>query len=209
MDVLKTSVLGLVLILVLKAVFLGLIVNEIFDGDVDGFLLHMSNQPGRLALLFLAFYIVGSVFLFPVSILLTTMSFIFTHIWGPMDGVIITFCWHAVCTNVAYTLVFLTTRHLFGDYVYSRMIRHKRFFAFDRAVKRKGATILFLLRCSIVLPNALLNYACAVTDLSLWQFSVGNLALMPVSLIFIYFGTSAATIQQQFAQGLMTDEEVV
>jgi len=193
--VLRTSVLGLFLLLILKAVLLSLIVNEIFDGDVDGFLLHMRNQPVRLALLFLVFYVVGCVFLFPASILLTTMAFIFTHIWGPMDGLIITFFWNAVCIYTAYTFVFVATRYLFGDYIYSRMIRHKRFFEFDRAVRKKGATILFLLRCSIVLPNSLLNYACAVTDLSLWQFLVGNTALLPVSLIWIYFGTSAATIQ--------------
>lgn len=96
------------------------------------------------------------------------MAFIFSHIWGPMDGLIITFFWNAICQNLAYTLVFLSSRHLFGDYIYSRMIRYERFFVFDRAVRRRGATILFILRCSIVLPNGLINYACAVTDLSLW-----------------------------------------
>ncbi len=112
-----------------------------------------------------------------------------------MDGLITTFFWNAVCTNVSYTLVFLSARYLFGDFIYARMIRYERFFILDRAVRRKGATILFLLRCSILLPNGLINYACAVTDLSLWQFLVGNTALMPVSLIWIYFGTSAATLQ--------------
>ena len=89
------------------------------------------------------------------------------------------------------------------------MIRYERFFKFDRAVRSRGATILFLLRCSIFLPNGLINYACAVTDLSLWQFIMGNTALLPVSLVFIYFGTSAATVQQQFTQGLITGEEVI
>lgn len=192
--VLKTSVLSLVVILLLKAVLLGLVVNAIFDGDVDGFLLHMRTQPVKLALLFLVFYIAGAIFLFPVSVLLTSMAFTFSHIWGPMDSLLITFTWNAICINLAYTLVFLSSRYLFGDYVYSRMIRYERFFTLDRAVRRRGATILFLLRCSILLPNALINYACAVTDISLWQFFVGNTALLPVSLIWIYFGTSAATV---------------
>ena len=78
-------------LLLLKAVFLGLVVNEIFDGDVDGFLLHMRTQPVKLALLFLVFYIAGAIFLFPVSVLLTSMAFTFSHIWGPMDGLLITF----------------------------------------------------------------------------------------------------------------------
>lgn len=165
---LRTSVLSLVVLLIFKAVLLGLIVNEIFDGDVDGFLRHMMDQPVRLALVFLAFYIVGAIFLFPASVLLTSMAFTFSHIWGPLDGLLITFAWNAICIYSSYTLVFLSARYLFGDIIYSRMIRHERFFVFDRAVRRKGATILFLLRCSVVLPNALINYACAVTDISLW-----------------------------------------
>lgn len=115
LTVLKSSILSLVVLLILKAVFLGLIVNEIFDGDVDGFLLHMRTQPFKLALLFLVFYLVGSIFLFPTSILLTSMAFTFSHIWGPMDGLLITFFWNAVCINLSYTMVFLSSRYVFGD----------------------------------------------------------------------------------------------
>lgn len=96
------------------------------------------------------------------------MAFAYTHIWGSMKGLLFTFVWNAFCTNVSYTLVFLISRYTIGDFVYSRMIRYEKFFALDRAVRKKGAIILFLLRCSILIPNTIINYACAVTDMSVW-----------------------------------------
>lgn len=69
------------------------------------------------------------------------------------------------------------------------------FFKFDRAVQRKGAYILFLLRGSFLVPHNMLTYACAVTDMSYWQFCVGNLAVVPVSFVWTYYGATAASLQ--------------
>ena len=56
------------------------------------------------------------------------------------------------------------------------------------------SVILFVLRCSFVIPHGVLNYSCAVTDMTFVQFTIGNLGVLPVSLVWTYYGTQAATI---------------
>lgn len=41
--ILKSSVLSLIGLLVFKALLFSFIVHEVFDGDIDGFLLHMRT----------------------------------------------------------------------------------------------------------------------------------------------------------------------
>ena len=71
---------------------------------------------------FLALYIIGSVFLFPVSLLITSMGYAYTHIWGPLYGLIFVLVWNYLCASIAYSFVFLCARYFFGDFVYSRVI---------------------------------------------------------------------------------------
>jgi len=53
----------------------------------------------------------------------------------------------------------------------------------------------------------MLNYSCAVTDMSFWQFTIGNTSVLPVSLVWIYYGTQAATLQQSLSTGGFTVQE--
>jgi len=124
----KTSLVSLIVILVLKALLLGFVVKFLFGGNIDEFLFEMRAQPIKLALYFVAFYIVGSVFLFPVSILITAMAYAFTHIWGPLYGLLFVLVWNYFCANIAFSFVFLVSRYIFGDFVYSRVIQNKKFF---------------------------------------------------------------------------------
>ena len=62
-------------------------------------------------------------------------------------------------------------------------------------MKHEGAKMMFVLRCSMIIPCQMLNYAAAVTEITFWQFTVGNNANFLTSLVWIYTGTSAASIK--------------
>jgi len=105
--------------------------------------------------------------LFPKSIILISMAFSYAHIWGVWYGAAFSVLFNYFCINIAHTLAFLIGRYIFGDFIYSRAIRYKIFFALDRAVVAEGAWILFLLRSSCIIPTSILTYCCAVTEMSL------------------------------------------
>jgi uncharacterized membrane protein YdjX (TVP38/TMEM64 family) len=187
--------------LILKVTLLGYIINAVFDGDIDQFIFDMRIQPAKLAGIFLVFYILGSLFLFPISVILISLAFSYTHIWGVFYGGIFSVFFNYFCINIASVIAFLIGRYLFGDFIYSRAIRYKIFFALDRAVVSEGAWMLFLLRSSFIIPHSILTYCCAVTEMSLKQFIIGNTAWLPVSIIYVYIGSSAATVQVQYKEG--------
>lgn len=47
----------------------------------------------------------------------------------------------------------------------------------------------------MIIPCQMLNYAAAVTEISYGQFMLGNCANLLTSCVWIYTGTSAATIK--------------
>ena len=124
----KITLLSLVVILVIKFIIIGVVVDQLYGGNIDNFLYVMRSKPIQLAFFFLALYIIGSVFLFPVSLLITTMGYAYTHIWGPLYGLIFVLVWNYLCASIAYSFVFLCARYFFGDFVYSRVIQNRKFF---------------------------------------------------------------------------------
>lgn len=69
--------------------------------------------------------------------------------------------------------------------------------------------MLFMLRSSFIVPHAALTYACAVTDMTLKQFIIGNSAWLPVSVIYVYIGSSAAQIQLNYKEGKINWLEIL
>jgi uncharacterized membrane protein YdjX (TVP38/TMEM64 family) len=125
---------SLVIILIVKALILGFMINWVFGGDFEAFLYEMRAKPIKLALLFLAAYVFGAIFMFPKSVLMIAMAYSFTHIYGVLNGLLLVVVWNYICATIAYSLVFLVARYLIGDFVYSRCIENRYFFKFDRAV---------------------------------------------------------------------------
>lgn len=79
--------------------------------------------------------------------------------------------------------------------LYKKMIRYKKFFVLNSAIRSHGTYIHFVARCSFMCPHPLLTYALAVTDINLRQFINGNHSILPLSLIYVYIGASAADLQ--------------
>ena len=64
----------------------------------------------------------------------------------------------------------------------------ERFAAIDRAVGEEGRKIVFLLRLSPVFPFNLLNYALGLTKVSLIDYTIASLGMLPGTLLYVYLG---------------------
>ena len=95
---------------------------------------------------------------------------------------------------MAHLVTFFVGRYAFRDTIYTKMIRFKKFYILNRAIRNHGSYIHFLARVSFMCPHPLLTYALAVTDINLRQFINGNHSILPLSFIYIYIGTSAASL---------------
>lgn len=51
--------------------------------------------------------------------------------------------------------------------IYTKMIRYKKFYVLNKAIRDHGSYIHFLSRISFMCPHPLLTYALSVTDITL------------------------------------------
>jgi uncharacterized membrane protein YdjX (TVP38/TMEM64 family) len=120
-----------------------------------------------------------------------------------VPGSILTFAGGAVfglAPNIAYSLVgallgstsaFLLGRHVARRIVARRLEAMPRFAAIDRAVCAQGRRIVFLLRLSPFAPFNFLNYALGLTTLSVTDFLLASLGMIPSTVVYSYAGKIA------------------
>jgi uncharacterized membrane protein YdjX (TVP38/TMEM64 family) len=88
-------------------------------------------------------------------------------------------------------IAFLLGRHIARRIVARRLETMPRFAAIDRAVCAQGRRIVFLLRLSPFSPFNFLNYALGLTTLSVGDFLLASLGMIPSAVVYSYAGKLA------------------
>ncbi|MFO0648051.1 MAG: VTT domain-containing protein [Polyangiales bacterium] len=137
--------------------------------------------PGG-ALVFALAYILATVLALPGSVLTLAAGFA----WGPRVG-------FAVVMPVAVaaaTAAFLLGRTLLRGRVERLLGRDARLAAIDQAIARDGLRMVLLLRLSPVFPFSLLNYALALSRVSVRDYLLGTaLGMLPGAALYVYLGS--------------------
>lgn len=132
---------------------------------------------------FIVIYNLATVLFVPGSIVTMGGGLIFGVVWG------------SVYVFIAATLgaisAFLIGRYLSRDWVAKLLEKHPNFKAIDEAVAREGFKIVFLTRLSPVFPFNLLNYAFGVTKVSLKDYFLGSIGMIPGTVMYVYLGSLA------------------
>ena len=99
-------------------------------------------------------------------------------IFGLATGMVTVF----IGASVGATLAFLVSRYVARSWVERKLEGHERFAAIDAAVGEQGLKIVALLRLSPVFPFNMLNYALGLTRVSLRDYVIGHLFMLPGDL---------------------------
>jgi uncharacterized membrane protein YdjX (TVP38/TMEM64 family) len=86
-------------------------------------------------------------------------------------------------------LAFGVGRYVARDWVQRRLEGREAFTAIDRAVAKAGFTVVLLTRLSPVFPFNLLNYAFGLTGVSLRDYALGSVGMVPGTLLYVYVGS--------------------
>ncbi len=140
----------------------------------------VSARGAAAPLFFVVIYIVATVLLVPGSLLTLAAGALF----GLWRGTLIVL----VAASAGATAAFLIARYIARERVAHRVARDPRFQAIDRAIGAAGLRIVVLLRLSPVVPFNLLNYALGITSVRLRDFLVACLAMLPGTLLYVYYG---------------------
>lgn len=129
---------------------------------------------------FIALYVVATVFFIPGSLLTLAGGALF----GLVGGLVYVF----IGAFTGSCLAFLIARYGARAWLEERLGSSPRFEALDRAVGDEGLKITFLLRLSPVFPFNFLNYGLGLTRVSLRDYAIASLGMLPATFLFVYSG---------------------
>ncbi|MGK7920075.1 MAG: TVP38/TMEM64 family protein [Trichodesmium sp.] len=130
---------------------------------------------------FIIIYNLATVLLIPGSVLTLGGGVIF----GVFRGSIYVF----LASTLGATIAFLIGRYISRDWVCQQLSQHQKFNAIDQAVVKEGFKIVFLTRLCPLFPFNLLNYAFGVMQVSLKDYILGSLGMIPATIMYVYLGS--------------------
>ncbi|CAJ1962324.1 unnamed protein product [Cylindrotheca closterium] len=148
--------------------------------------------PGIFA--FMIVFLVATVLLIPGAILTLGAGYVFANAFGISKGVLLGSI-SSFLGAVAGSLVsFLLGRYFLSGWVSRMSTKYDTFQALTTAMEEKGLRIMILLRLSPALPYNILNYLSAVTGISIMEYTVSLLALLPGTVLYVFLGASAGSL---------------
>ncbi|MEO1209665.1 MAG: TVP38/TMEM64 family protein [Cyanobacteria bacterium J06638_20] len=138
------------------------------------------------AIAFILLYIVATVAFLPGSVVTLGAGVVF----GVVAGSIYVF----IGATLGATLAFLVGRYVARGWVSKKIEGNAQFKAVDRAVGREGLKIVLLTRLSPIFPFNLLNYAFGVTGVSLRDYVLGSVGMIPGTIMYVYLGSLAGNL---------------
>ncbi|PZO32948.1 MAG: TVP38/TMEM64 family protein [Shackletoniella antarctica] len=132
-------------------------------------------------LAFILLYIVITVAFVPASVVTLGAGVVF----GVAKGSALVF----VGAMLGATAAFLVGRYVARGWVASKIANNPRFQVIDDAIARDGRKIIFLLRLSPVFPFNLLNYSLGLSQISLKDYVIGSVGMLPGTIMYVYLGS--------------------
>jgi uncharacterized membrane protein YdjX (TVP38/TMEM64 family) len=142
-------------------------------------------------IIFIAIYIFATIAFVPASLLTLGGGAVF----GWLAGAIYVF----LGATLGATIAFLIGRYLVRGWVAQRLAQNKRFRSIDAAVGRAGFKIVLLTRLSPVFPFNLQNYAYGVTQVSLKDYVLASIGMLPGTLMYVYIGSLFGNLAALFS----------
>ena len=138
------------------------------------------------AIAFIVLYIVATVAFLPGSILTLGAVVVFGVFFGSL--------YVFIGATLGAIAAFLVGRYLVRDWVAQKIAGNQKFTAIDQAVGQEGFKIVLLTRLSPIFPFFLLNYAYGITGVSLKDYAIASVGMIPGTIMFVYIGSLAGNL---------------
>lgn len=149
-------------------------------------LMWVDNLGYWAPLAFILIYNLATVLFIPGAILTLGGGVIFGLVFGSL--------YVFIASTLGATSAFLIGRYWSRSWVLEQLEAHPKFKAIDKAVTREGFKIVFLTRLCPLLPFNLLNYAFGVMQLSLRDYFLGSVGMIPGTIMYVYIGSLAGDL---------------
>lgn len=137
---------------------------------------------------------IGALVFVPLYALWVTL--LLPGVWASMlAGALYGTLWASVLVFVGASLgalaAFLLGRHWLRDWARRRLAAVPKLLAIEQAVSREGLKLVLLTRLSPAFPFSLLNLAYGLSDVSLRDYAIGLVGILPGTILFCGLGALA------------------
>lgn len=153
---------------------------------LQSILLWVKNLGASGVVAFIVLYNLATLLFIPGSLLTLGGGALYGMFWGSVYVVI--------AATLGATIAFLIGRYYARSWVAKQVQGHPKFRAIDQAVAKEGFKIVFLTRLSPIFPFNLLNYVFGVTCVSLKDYVIGSIGMIPGSMMYVYLGSLVGDI---------------
>ena len=188
----------------LFVLLLGIVIYVILDYTVPGlgfvsdiltnFLEWVEENPALGAIAFAAVYVFTTICFIPGLLLTLGSGLVFGRALGIGLGVLVGTISVFVGATVGAILSFLLGRFVLKDQAQKLFNKFKILKAVDRAIESQGLKLVFLLRLSPVVPFSVFNYVMGVTAVSLRDYVLACIGMIPGTAAYVFIGTTASSL---------------
>jgi uncharacterized membrane protein YdjX (TVP38/TMEM64 family) len=160
------------------------------------FVRYVRNLGWAGFVLYAMAYVVGTILLFPGTLLTVGSGFLYGVFWGTVLV--------SPASVAGATIAFVLARSFARDWISKKVKKYPRFAAIDRAVGRHGFKAVLLLRLQpLNLPFDVLNYALGLTSVKLRDYIVASwLGMLPATILYVYAGSAVRDLATLLHGGL-------
>jgi uncharacterized membrane protein YdjX (TVP38/TMEM64 family) len=160
----------------------------------------VDNLGAIGAIAFMLIYIIATIAFFPGSILTLGAGVVF--------GVVLGSIYVLIGATIGATCAFLIGRYVARDRISKKIGDNQKFQAIDQAIGKEGLKIVLLTRLSPIFPFNLLNYGLGVTGVSLKDYVLGSVGMIPGTIMYVYLGSLAGSIATIGAESQPTNPAI-
>ena len=147
---------------------------------------------------YILIYNLATVLFIPGSLLTLGGGAIYGVFWGSI--------YVFIAATLGATLAFLIGRYVAQDWVSKKNEGNATFNAISTAVAQDGFKSVLLTRLSPIFPFTLLNYAFGVTQVSIRDYILGSIGMLPGTILYVYLGSLAGDLTAISAKQPLTAE---
>jgi uncharacterized membrane protein YdjX (TVP38/TMEM64 family) len=155
-----------------------------FTADWHSWLPALQSPAGAIA--FIPLYALWVTLLLPG----VWASMLAGALYGPWWGSLLVFIGACIGAEAA----FLLGRHWLRDWTRRRLATLPKLQAVEQAVSREGLKLVLLTRLSPAFPFSLLNLVYGLSEVSLRDYSIGLIGILPGTILFCGLGALAGDV---------------
>jgi uncharacterized membrane protein YdjX (TVP38/TMEM64 family) len=152
---------------------------------------HKVEAPGATMLAL----VISTVLFFPTALLALVSGFAFYHVYrAQMYAILVGTTSVTLGVIIGSVISFLVGKYLYRDQFSNMIQSYKMGKQLDKLAEKQGLWISFILHICPLVPFSILNYVFGASSMTLADFILGSLGMIPGNCLLVYLGTNISNL---------------